>query len=183
VGGRDVDCASDELFRRNEAREDVETVDAILERQHAGVRTDQGRKGRRGRLAVVQFDREQHEVHRADLHRIGRRWYARQVQVTKRALQAQTIATQGLEVGTAGHEGHVLASGGQPPAQVPADPAGAHHCDPHGRSPLSLENTRSRLGRELSRGAGSRELGGKGAPLSRSVIPLVPVVPEPRPRP
>jgi hypothetical protein len=53
-------------------------------------------------------------------------------------------------VGTAGYEGHVLANGGKPPAQVPADPAGAHHCDPHGRSPLSLEDTRSRPGREPS---------------------------------
>jgi hypothetical protein len=146
------------LFRRNEAREDVETVDAILERQHAGVRTDQGRKGRRGRLAVVQFDREQHEVHRADLRRIVRRWYARQVQVTERALQAQTIATQGLEVSTAGQEGHVLASSGKPPAQVPADPAGPHHCNPHGRSPLLLEDTRSRPGREPSRAAVEAEI-------------------------
>ena len=61
-------------------------------------------------LGVPELDREQHDVDRADLFRIGRGVDLRQMQVAVHAFDLEPVLAQRVEVGAARDEGHVMAA-------------------------------------------------------------------------
>jgi hypothetical protein len=64
--GGDLRHAADDMTPPEHAGQELGAVHAVLQRHHAGVRSDE-RSGRCcGRLGVVELDREDHEVDRAD---------------------------------------------------------------------------------------------------------------------
>ena len=129
--GRDIGGAGAGRVLAEDRRDALVAVDAVLQGDDAGVRADQ-RLGQLGRgLGVPQLDREQHDIDRADLLRIGRGVDLRQVQVAVHAFDLQPVLAQRVEVGAARDVGDVMARGLHPPAEIGADRAGRHRCDFH----------------------------------------------------
>src|SRR5439155_514287 len=84
----------------------------------------------RGGVGVVRLHAEEDVVGRADLRRVVRRGDA-SLEVAGDAAYAEAAGAERLEVRTAGDQRHVGAAGGEPAAEVPADPAGSEDGDAH----------------------------------------------------
>jgi len=100
---------------------------------HDGVGPEERRKHLRGRLDVVQLDREQHDVDDADLVRIAERADARNVDVALRADDAQPAGAERVEVRATREERHVRPRRCEPSAKIAADAAAAYDRDAHRR--------------------------------------------------
>ncbi len=129
-----VGDADDDVFGAEDGGQPVAGRDAVLQRQHRRLGPDKGRAGARRRLGIPELDREQHRVHRADgggiVGGVGRM----DVHVAARAFDAQTVGADSVEMRAAGDEGHRRAGRRQGRAEDPAEPAGAHDGEGHGRA-------------------------------------------------
>jgi hypothetical protein len=138
--------------------QDAHAVDPVLHGDDPGRGTDQRPGGCRRLLGVVELDREDHQIDRADGGRIVGRLRRLHGGVAECALDPEPLAPQGREVRAAGDEGNVLAAGREPAADIAADPAAAHDRDPHRRHPLrpsaSIPHWRAMPGRHATTRAG-----------------------------
>ena len=112
-------------------------VDAVLQGDHAGgpgrpVGLQERGAGGAGALHVPQLGGEEHDVDRSDLGRIVGGVGGRDLNVAVGAGDAEPLFPDRLQVSAAGDEGDIAAGGGEPGAEIAADPARAHHRDLHG---------------------------------------------------
>ena len=123
---------STEHVLRTEGRgQPVGGLDAILQRNHDGIPTDERPHALRGVRNLPGLDADQHDVDRAQRRRIvggGRRL---DHEVAGDARHPKAARADGRQVLSPGDEGHVLAGLGQPPAEVASHCAGSEDRDAH----------------------------------------------------
>lgn len=128
----DVGDAAPDALGTDDVGEDVLVVDAVLEGEHRGVRTEH-RVERRGSVRGVEgLHTEEDEVDFADGRGIvGRR--AVDHEIAGHALDRDAVLAEGLEVLAARDEGDVVTLLGETAAVVRADAARTVDCDIHAR--------------------------------------------------
>ena len=130
--GRDVRDAARDVGRRQMAREDLDALDAVLERDDNGVWTDERRERGRSGVRVVHFHREEYGVDGADVRGRSSRVHVRHVKIALRTDDAQSAGAKRLEVRAARDERDVGAGRGQASAEVAAHAAAAEDGNLHG---------------------------------------------------
>ena len=117
----------------DDAPDPLGAVDPVLHRQDHRVGPDRRPQPLGGALGVVRLDAEENEIREAALARVvGGPGRDREVPDQARP-HREPVRPDGLEVGAARDERHVLARAGEEPAEVPAGPAAAHHRHAHRR--------------------------------------------------
>ena len=86
-------------------------------------------------LGVPQLDREQHDVDRADRGRIVGDIRLRQMQVAVHAFDLQPVLRDGVAMGAARDEEHVVPGRRHARAEITADRARRHRRNPHRLAP------------------------------------------------
>src|SRR5262245_4773744 len=118
------------------AAEDVDALDAVLQRHDERAGSDERRKLADGRFGLIQLDGEEHDVDRPDRRRVVGGVDARRVDGAKRTLNADAAFANRREMGAAGDERDVAAGRSEAAAKIPADASRAENRDPHKRAIL-----------------------------------------------
>ncbi len=138
VGGYDpvrIRRAHRATFVRAGELVEIPPGDAVLQRHHTGVRTQQPAEGGRHSADLVRLDRQQHRVLGTALVDGAGPGVLGDLLAPVLLDQPEALAADGGEVGSPGDEGHVLSGQGKPRAQKASDGARADHRQLH-RVPL-----------------------------------------------
>jgi hypothetical protein len=152
-GRGDVGDAAHHRVLAEDRHQPLRCVDAVLHRDHRGVRSDHRLDVPAGALDVPQLDAEQHDVDRPDLGGIVGRLCELEVGVAARTLDLEAILLHRREVRAAGDEGHVRAGMRQRRAVAAAHAARSDYRDTHRTLPSKIvpSRTASMVGRSTSR--------------------------------
>ena len=80
---------------------------------------------------IPKLDRKQDDIDRPDVGRIVGHLRILEMQIAERAFDDQSIVADGVEMRSARDEGHVVARGRHARAEISADRARRHCCNPH----------------------------------------------------
>ena len=127
--GGDVRDTADDLLSPEHAGEHARAVDPVLQRDHPRTRPEQGLERCGGGLGVVELDREDHQIDRADRGRVAARLRRPDQDVAERAAQRQPVLPERREMRAPREEGDVLPGSSEAAADVAADPARSHDRD------------------------------------------------------
>jgi hypothetical protein len=123
------DAAHDRTIAEDRPQQ-VVLLHAILERNDARLRSHD-RKERTGRtFGVPQLDAEHHQVDRADAPRIVCHIDLGHMNRLRTAFDGKSVRPHGGKMRPARNEMDIGAPLREPRAEIPADPAGAHDCNP-----------------------------------------------------
>jgi hypothetical protein len=125
----DAAQAADDPFRPDRGHEVGRRLDAVLQRHHHGVRTNEWSKRRGETRHRSGFDADQHDIGDANGRRVVRCGGRCGHEVTRGTADLEPIASDGVQMGSACDERHVLARLGESAAEVSAHRAGPEHDD------------------------------------------------------
>ena len=133
---RDVGRPADHGRFAVQRRDIRDAVHAVLQRQNRRRRTEHRSDHRERRLVVVGLDRNDHQIHRADLRRIVFRGRLDDEVAERRAAHLESTLADRGQVRAARDERHVVPGARQPRTVVPAHAAGSKNRDLHERAAL-----------------------------------------------
>src|SRR6187402_2409638 len=96
--GADVSGAADDMVAADRRSHPVDAFNAVLNRNDDGGWTKERAKLLNRGIDVVELDREEDEIDRADRGRVVGRLHARQGQIVAKALDPEPVGAQGGEV-------------------------------------------------------------------------------------
>ena len=129
--GADIGDAAHQRLVAEDRAQHVVLLHAVLERDDPGLGPDDREELARRVLGVPELDAEHHHVDRADGRGIVGDGDLGQVDRIVRALDREAVPAHGREMAAARHEVHVGAALHQLGAEIAADAARPHDCNPH----------------------------------------------------
>src|SRR4051812_32029359 len=117
---RKIGGPANNLRKRDKTREGIDAVDAVLKGHDASVRPDQGKNGLRGLVAVIDLDRENHDIDRPNFGRSVGSGEARQIDIAESTRHPQAAASHHVEMSAAGNESDILTGLGEARAYIAA---------------------------------------------------------------
>ena len=121
--------APDHVITADDLRDPIDSINAILERDHGSLRTDDRANSLRGCFGIPKLHRDDHNIYRRHAVHALDRVHAAQVYWSNGALDAQTIPLYRSQVLSARDERQSVTRCRQSGAEVAAEAAGAHHHD------------------------------------------------------
>src|SRR5581483_3229332 len=127
----DLGKAADHAAFAEDRLEPCQRIHTVLYRDDARRRPDQRSELACRLLQIPKLHRKQDDIHGANLRRIVGERDLRKMQVAERALDPQPVLLDRGAMGPAGEKDDVVSGGGKACAEIAAERAGGHDCNPH----------------------------------------------------